>query len=361
MKSCLTLIKNNSYEHQNKPKSTFDVIVYHDETKGNSFCKRKGHIFLFVPERAEATFTSPLFGKDVKKYSPFDLLYKEICKIKQDYNITEHKLHFTNISGSRWYKSDVGYRIIIETSVDALRHKSSQIFNNNSLSCKLAAIFYPNPSRSDLILYGGKDKKEKSLRYDETIMRMLLKGALNYLYSNENKVHITNLYTDGRPEFRPLDEKRIIRTLLSDEEYGRSPLQKFVSFDNKAKIIPLSSDHKDHIPTTADYKHATFLQLADFLLGAIIKSCYSNTTRHKNLPQIGDVLANQDKKAVVAYPVMEMLEKKEIRKANFKNSGHFKAFSLAELTFKDSVIDFKELKVQDIAIFSNTPEFDFAL
>jgi len=332
------------------------VIAYHDETRNAKNGKYRGHVFPFVPQLVNISHSHTLFGTDTQSHSVADLLHGKICELRDSYGLNTKKLHFTDISGKKWSRKDEGYRLIMEVLVDALRHRFSQIFTA-SLSCKLAVISYPQ--KSDVELYGGEGK-EQYLRHDETVMRILLKGSLHSLYDDSNKVRIDAIYTDGQPMHRPLDDERVIDRLKRDEQYGRKPLREYVELADNAQLIGINSDHTKYDISSGEHKHSNFLQLADFLLGAVIKSCYSGTRRHKSLPRKGTSLTAQEKKAIIAYPVMEMLEKRK-RGAGFRNSGHYKAFSLTELTFKNSVPDFNELKVQDPAIFSNTPEFDFGL
>ena len=330
------------------------IVVYHDETKNVNAGKYRGHIFLFVPQVISVSHDKTIFGVDSQSYSSADLLYRKICELRNNYGLITTKLHFTDIGGKQWGKTDEGYRVIMEVLVDALRCKFSQIFTF-SLSCKLAVIFYPN--KGDIEMYGGQGK-EQYLRYDETVMRMLLKKALHSLYDDYNRVHIDAMYTDGQPMHRPLDNERIIDRLKHDEQYGRKPLRENVNFADDVKLVGINSNHTKYDLSSSEHKHSNYLQLADLLLGAVIKSCYSGTRRCKNLPRMGTNMTAQDKKAIIAFPVMEMLEKTK-RKVGFRNSGHYKAFSLNELVFSNSTPAFNELNIQENAIFLNTPEFDF--
>jgi len=332
------------------------VVVYHDETRNANQGKYRGHIFFFVPQVINVSHGQALFGQDAHTYNPTALLCEKISALRTEFDLSTEKLHFTDISGRKWGRSEEGYRVMMEVLVDSLRHKFPQIFKV-PLSCKLAVIFYPK--KCDVDMYGGTGK-ERYLRHDETVMRMLLKGALHYLYDDSNEVSIDAIYTDGQPMHRPLNDERVIDRLRNDDQYGRKPLREYVDLANTAQLIGIDSDHTKYDLSSPEYKHSNFLQLADLLLGAVVRSCYSCTRRCRNLPRIGTSLTAQDKKAIIPYPVMEMLEKKK-RGVGFKNSGHYKAFSLTELTFKDSAPDFKELMAQEPTIFSNTPEFDFYL
>jgi hypothetical protein len=332
------------------------VNVYHDETRNANFGKYRGHIFLFVPQELKISRNSTLFGKDVKIYYPADFLHEKIQEVRDSNRLSTRKIHFTDISGKQWGKSDEGLRIINEILVDALRHKFPQIFSF-SLSCKIAVMFYPN--KANVKIYGGEGK-EQYLRNDETMMRMLLKGAVHSLYDDYNKIRIDAIYTDGQPMHRTLDEKRVIDRLKREGTYGRKPLRDHVDFAHNIKIIGLNTDHTKYNSKSSEYKHSNYLQLADLLLGSIIKSCYSGTRRCKDLTRIRSSVTAQDKKAIIAYPVMKMLEKKK-RGADFRNSGHYKAFYLSELIFVDSAPVFNELKVQEATLFPNTPEIDFGI
>lgn len=337
-------------------RSISNVAIYHDETKNVNTGRYRGHVLLFVPQVINVSRNSPLFGIEENRYSSADLLYQKICELRESYGLNTEKLHFAEISGQKWGKSDAGYRAIMEMTVDALRHKIPTTFKQ-ALSCKVAVLFYPN--KADIKRYGGNGK-EQYLRHDETVLRMLLKGSLHNLYDDSHKVCVEAIYTDGQPMHRPLDDNRVVEKLKHDEQYGRKPLREYVDLPDTGKLIAIDSDHTKYNLSSPEHKHANFLQLADLLLGAVIKSCYTSTRRCKNLPKVGTTLTAQDKKAIVAYPTIEMLEKAQ-RGSGFKNSGHYKAFFLTELTFKNGVPAFKELKPQEPSVFLNTPEFDFEI
>ncbi len=85
---------------------------------------------------------------------------------------------------------------LFSLAVDALRSKSPQIFSR-LLGCKVAAIFIPRV----LIwtIYGGDSRKEQKLRHDETLLRILLKGACHYLYDDSNSVEIVRIISMVNP------------------------------------------------------------------------------------------------------------------------------------------------------------------
>lgn len=58
------------------------------------------------------------------------------------------------------------------------------------------------------------------MRFNETILRMLLKGAVHYLYDEDNKVKILKIITDGKPYHRKLSEDRIVWRLIEQSLSG---------------------------------------------------------------------------------------------------------------------------------------------
>lgn len=184
-----------------------EVIVYHDETKhagpnGNL----RGHILYFVPRLLERKSNTPLFGPESKKYAPQQLLLNRVEEIMREYGVSDHKLHFSDLSGRKWYSRTEAYRQIIALGVDSLRNRSPRQLDV-ATHCKMAIMFYP--SNVDVDLYGG-EKTEQVLRHDETIIRMLLKGALHYLYDPQETVELVGIVSDGDPAHRSLDDWRIL-------------------------------------------------------------------------------------------------------------------------------------------------------
>lgn len=277
------------------------VIIYHDETKDVPGRNYKGHVLFFVPVSLSLESETPLLGTFQEEYSPQEMLFGELIRCRQAF-ACDGKLHFAEISGQTWKKYDSAYYKAIALVVDALRSKSPQIFSR-PLSCKVAAIFYPKGA--DWNIYGGDSRKEQKLRHDETLLRILLKGACHYLYDDSNPIEVVKVVSDGDPAHRRLDEDRVIWRLTYDDLYGKSPLRDYVTFSSDASIIHLPSDHKNYLPDTEEYKHANFLQIADLLLGAIMRACYVGTKPVRTIPKIGEHCSKRD---VIAHPVKEMLE-----------------------------------------------------
>lgn len=329
-----------------------EVLVYHDETKDVARGKYRGHILFFVPTRLIICQDEPLFGASSCEYSPFELLFEKLCNIREQYKINK-KLHFNDISGQRWGKFDLGVRNAVAIGVDALRRKFPQIFRL-PLSCKVAVIFYPK--KTDLSLYGGSRRKERQLRHDETVLRMLLKGATHYLYDAADKVVVKRIISDGLPGHRSLDHNRIIWQITVDEISGRTPLREHVRFAEDAEIVHLPSDHKKYPPHCEEHAHANMLQLADLLLGSIIRSCHVGCQDWQQPPRIGSKV--ETKRDIIAYPVKEMLSK-EIRGRGFTRSGHYKAFSVSCLSLADSEINFSQVRALDVQITCDNLTFNF--
>lgn len=320
-------------EHLNENRHR--VVIYHDEIKEVPGKNLEGHILFFVPIDIHVRSETPFFGIIDDVYSPHKELADILEDCRREFNL-DGKLHYSELSGQTWKKYDSGYQRTVSIAVDALRNKSS-IFFDRPLNCKMAAIFYPKGA--DLKIYGGDSKKEKKLRHHETLLRTLIKGACHYLYDSNNPVEIVNLITDGEPFHRHLDSGRVLWRLSYDDFNGRTPLRDYVIFDTSAKLIHLSSDHKKYSPGSEHYVHANYLQVADLLLGSIIRSCYRGFKFRKLLPVIGEPC---EKREIIAMPVKEIIEKKK-RGAGFTNSGHYKSFVLTEVNFNRRVISFNEL------------------
>ncbi len=223
-------------------KALHRVIIYHDETKDVPGRNFKGHVLLFVPITLSIESNTPLLGNFQKTYSPQEMFFAELIRCRHEFACFG-KLHFAEISGQTWKKYDYAYRNVIDIAVDALRSKSPQIFSR-PLMCKIAAIFYPKGA--DWNIYGGDSRKEQKLRHDETLLRILLKGACHYLYDNSNLIEIIKVVSDGNPAHRRLDEDRVVWRLLYDSYYDKSPLRDYVTFSLDASIVHLPSNHKNY-------------------------------------------------------------------------------------------------------------------
>jgi hypothetical protein len=168
----------------------------------------------------------------------------------------------------------------------------------------------------------------------------LLKGACHYLYDDSNPIEVVKIVSDGDPVHRKLDEDRIVWRLTYDGFYGKSPLRDYVTFSSDVCIIHLPSDHKKYQPDNEDYIDANFLQIADLLLGAIMRSCYVDSKPIKTVPKIGE---NCSKRDIITQPVREMLEKRK-RGSGFRHSGHYKSFVVTQVSFDKEGINFQEVQ-----------------
>ena len=303
-----------------KQKTYSKVIVYHDETKKIENTNLYGHILLFAPTELKIEKYGTLFGDVVEDYQPITEFHEKIMEIRKRYK-AYHKSHFNEIPRSgKWTKYNQCEREFVELGIDALKTKRNSMFKH-PLLFKMAIIFYP---LSMLDIYGG-DKKEKRLRYHETLFRMLLKGAVHFLYDKQNHVEILKIISDGNPYHRKLSEDRILWRLIIDDLIGERPLRDYVIIDPDCEIIQQSSNHKDFEENTKEYLHANMLQLADMLLGCVIHSCYKGLRIQNPSPSIGQRV--EDKRGIIALPMKEMLDKRK-RGRNFKYSSHYKSFSL---------------------------------
>lgn len=190
-----------------------DVIVYHDETRqtgpnGNL----QGHILYFVPICFSKRSERSLFADEVREYNPQNYLIDYISSIVDQHRVSGHKIHFTELSGRKWYQKTEAYLQVVNVGVDSLRKRNPSLLKVPGV-CKMAVMLYP--SNIDVSLFGG-EKKEQTLRNDETIIRMLLKGALHLLYSPEDRVKLIGLVSDGDPHHRSIDDRRIFERMRHD-------------------------------------------------------------------------------------------------------------------------------------------------
>ncbi|MCX7841073.1 MAG: hypothetical protein N2559_16680, partial [Anaerolineae bacterium] len=303
----------------------------------------KGHVLFFVPVTLSVENETPLLGTFQEEYSPQEIFFGELVRLRQEF-ACNGKLHFSEISGQTWKKYDYAYQKAIVLAVDALRGKSPQIFSR-PLNCKVAAIFYPKGAEWNI--YGGDSRKEQKLRHDETLLRILLKGACHYLYDDSSLIEIVRIVSDGKPAHRRLDEDRIVWRLTYDDLYGKSPLRDYVTFSSDARIFHLPSDDKDYQSDSEEYMHANFLQIADLLLGAIMRACYVGTKPVSRLPKVGELCNKRD---VIAQPVKEVLDKRR-RRSGFRHSGHYKSFAITQVAFSKDGNHFQE--VQSVSIQDN--------
>jgi hypothetical protein len=323
-----------------KTETTSKVVVYHDETGISSL---KGHVLLFIPHnltiRAEPTLCGT-FEKDIECKR---LIYGKIMELRKNHGALEHKFHFSDISGKEWSEFNTAEKKLVDLGVEALRRKGLQKFNV-PLCCKLAIIYYPTSSK--LKSYYKGNHKERILRYDETLLRMLLKGAIHFLYDESNQVEILKIIPDGEPHYRKISEGRVLQKLLHKEQAKTSSLQPYVKIANNAEIIPQSSDHRKYELDSEEYIDANMLQLADMLLGSVNHSCYVEATTSSSTPPIGSKII--DKKAIVAYSVKKMLDKKKERGTGFIHSSHYKSFTLSKATPQNnSSWSFKEITTKE--------------
>jgi hypothetical protein len=284
--------------------------------------------------------STPLFGIDAVEYYPQDEFTRALDNLRSKLGY-RGKLNFSKIGGTKWSKGDLAHLSAINLAVDALSKKRQDSFKL-PLHCKLAVMLYP--SHAPRSLYGGQSRKEREMRYDETILRILLKGAAHFLYDENNRVEIVSIVADGQPGHRTMDRDRIITQLTVDELSGRTPLRDYVSFAATSTIQHLSSDHRSHPPNSIAHKYANMLQIADLLLGSTLRACYVGMTFRKRVPRIGDACCKKD---VVAQPVKEMFDKRD-RGSGFRNSGHFRSFTVSWIDFSAQGVSFRELQTKQI-------------
>lgn len=308
------------------------VNIYHDSTDKTGNRKLTGHIFFFVPDEVRIVDDQPTLFNDIPRVIlSKKILHVKIEDIRKQFNFIE-KFHYKNIGGDKTNKYDEAKQHCICHIVDALRHNRQKLFTD-PLFCKMAIMLYPNAK--DLSKYGG-NKKEKKLRYHETLLRMLFKGAVHYLYNANNRVKIKNIISDGEPYHRKLSEFRIVHR---SEFEG---LREYVEIDENSTIIHQSSNHKDFTNDSDGHINANMLQAADLLLGGVRYSCYGESTNK-----------NRD---YITKPIKDMIEKRD-RKKGFVNSGHYNSFIFSEAEIKNGKWEFNN----DIDIKKSFGQIELAI
>lgn len=316
------------------------LTVYYDETelKHVQLC---GHVLYFVPSEISATYENhlPIRGnyclpiKDNYCYSPSEELLKIIYKIRET-EPHNKKFHFKKFTGKYQTKYDRPALLLMAALVDSLRSARFGEFNM-PLHCKLAIMYYGNKVRKN---YYGGDTHEQKIRYDETMLRILLKSALHYFYKDGDDIVITDFIVDGKPNSREMDKHRVVQTLLFEEHHQRTPLRKNIQIDPTLKIKHISSDHKDHLHNTIEYEHANLLQCADLLLGAANYTFYPPANQQENSAK--GFQSSKNKKQKLSIPFDNMICKLK-RRGGFVNSSHFKSFTVSNISFEQDKIIFK--------------------
>lgn len=309
-----------------------DVYIYHDETYLAGNVNLCGHVLFFVPLQTKIIFNGRLFDRHEIIISPWNSLKKKYIDLRNT-PYSNHKFHFTDISGRRWSKRNEAERNFIFIGIDSLKQTSC----SSPSYCKLGIIFFKKPTPLNTSCYGGDTKKEKKLRYEETLLRMLLKGSVHRLYDNFHKANILNIFTDGQPSHRKLSDSRIIERLLEEK-------RDYISINKDAKIIPKSKNYRKYAKHSDDYCHSNLLQLTDMLLGSSIKCCFSNIENNKYSLRIGDKI--RDKKGYLAFPLKEILEKRK-RGKNFVYSKHYNSFSISKALIENNIWNFHETYSKD--------------
>lgn len=321
--------------------SESEVVIYHDETGKIENTDLKGQILFFIPKKIILEHKTPLFGNKKETYSSLDKIYEGIKNIRKSHGVN-NKFHFKEIHGKKWTKYDQAAKELVKIGTDCLRSKGNDYFSQ-PLFCKMGIIFYSIPY---LNFYGG-DNKEKKLRYHETLLRMLLKGTVHYLYGQHHRVKILKIISDGNPYHRKLSEDRILWQPIIDHLIGRSPLKDYVTIPRTSKIIPQSSEHKKFEEDTEEYIHANMLQLADMLLGSVIYSCHKGIKTVPEEPAIGERVV--DKRGIISSTVKEMIDKRK-RGKDFRHSGHYKSFSLSKAEIMNGEWVFESIMAKEIEI-----------
>ena len=236
----------------------------------------------------------------------------------------ETKLHFNEFSGARWSPAERCANHWLKLGVEALRHKGMTSPFSGPLSCKLGVILFDKRSHVELNRFGG-DRKERRVRWTETLVRILLTGVIRFCYESERTVCIEGIVTDGAPYHRSLSECRILERL-------KERLGPLVTIAPGASIRHVFSDHRDNKCSSED--DAQLLQLVDLLLGSVVSHA-------ANIHPIGS------KKERLRHAVSDMLTK-ESRGSGFAASGHYRAYSIFQARIENGEWIFNPIPVASL-------------
>ncbi len=309
------------------------VTVYYDETTLSSQ-KLCGHVLFFVPSKIDIQNDTALFGSISESYNPRTELISRINNLRYEFS-GSHKLHFSKISGKNWTKNDRFTQKVINLLTECLKRKKP-LNLKKPLFCKVAVLYYPEDT--DNSLYGGSTASEKKLRFTETTLRILLKGACHYLYDENNTVQISDFIVDGKPANRDFDDERILKRLSNEEIDYRSELRSYVKFDPMMGITHLDSNHTLYAKESIEYEHANLLQCADLLLGSFNYALLDPQIPTNQPYQVKEIC--ECKKSSLSFPIFHMIGKVD-RKGGFSNSSHYKMFTASKLIFEKNGIRFQ--------------------
>jgi len=325
-------------------RTTSKVIVFYDETKIEE-TNLKGHVLYFLPEEIDLEWQEEFFGnvqKQFKRLYSINTILKHINEIRKKYKCNS-KFHFSQIRGKKWTKRDQAHLEFMNLAIESLRHRKGVVIKEPMFG-KLAIILYP--LSRDLSQYGGSSKKEKRMRYDETVLRMLLKGAIHYLYNNNHKVIIKDIICDSPPFHRDFDERRILWRLMGGKAYWmKSSLRSYVSISDDAEIIPRNSNHIGFTKENKEYSDANILQIADMLLGGA--TCCTKKIVTDSLPQLNYGARVENKQAIIAKPVKKMFLKIK-RGSNFRYSSHYGSFSISKAFLENDQWNFERVNLNEM-------------
>ncbi|MBX7184807.1 MAG: hypothetical protein K1Y01_06625 [Vicinamibacteria bacterium] len=289
-----------------------------------------------------------------RSVKPLELVPEEVWKIRRHAALEKKRLHFSKLSGRQWTKYDAGHRAIADFAAEALRRKPSKALGT-PCALRVAAMFYG--AKADLAMYGGGQREEQHLRHDETVLRILLKGAAHYLFGPDDPIRVVDLVTDGQPGYRPLSSSRILHRLHAEEASGRSPLRDYVKLSDDAAIRGHATDHKNFLPGSKEDRDSQFLQLADLFLGAISRSCFDAVAPWPKHPLLGPF--DGSKKDIIAHPIREVLAK-AARGASFRHGGHYRTFSVGQVRFGPDAVWFSRLTPKNYDPQLPVPQLDLS-
>lgn len=301
----------------------YSVSIYYDETEIQEY-GISGHILFIVPDELLTEHKYPLFELEKEIIFPRIKLLEHIQNLRGDV-FNHRKFHFKKIKNNENYDYLTTLKKLVGTLNLSMSSSKNYLFKQPAF-CKLGILYYP--TNHDLSNYGGKNKKERQVRYHETMFRILLKNSLHSLYRDKDKIIVNRILVDGNANHRDFSEYRITKRLLEETYYYRSPLRKNIIFPTNLRINHIDSDHKNCEAGTRQYEDANLLQCADILLGC---------SNYVFFPP-KDVSIGLNKR-ILSKEIEPMIFKVK-RKGGIIKSSHFNSFKISKTHFLNNEMKF---------------------
>jgi len=305
------------------PPKLEEIEIYHDEIYDNNE-RPFGHQFLVVPTRSKSIFNEALmYERERHNAKELTINWKKLRKSSKSRNVVARK----------WLQC-----LYAATYNKPFRYiKDRKVLRADPLGIKIGSIFVESIKKlSDDFWLHVENDKEKTRRKYETLLRMGIQGVLHYCFNPEytdyRAVRVKKFYTDGKVfGIVPLNKNRIIKRL-------ERKCRDYIEISSDINIIPVPKSKKKS-------PEVNFEELTDLILGS---TCYLGQGRR------------QEWREKIVKPLAKMYNKRG-RKKGFKNSPHFRTFTIRYCRInKENELRFEDWLIGDYNHFSKLQrEFDF--